>query len=92
MENGNDMDNEQEADLPAFLLPFIEEHVCAVESQEAKREAKAQEDSTWTHVQGKRGSQIRAYQFTKSCNASSTWLSALHDAVLKGAARGCTSP
>jgi hypothetical protein len=34
-------------DLPAFLLPFIEEHVCAVESQAAK----AAEDASWTHVQ-----------------------------------------
>lgn len=45
--------DDDEGEIPAFLLPFLEEHVCAVESQAARDE----ENATWTHVASNRGSQ-----------------------------------
>lgn len=82
----DDVEEEDDADFPAFLLPFIEEHVCAVESQEAKQEAKAQEDATWTHVSGKRASQTGERKLIDACSASPVWQSAMHIDVVLGAA------
>jgi hypothetical protein len=46
-----DSENDDEW-IPPFLLPFIAEHVAAVESQEAK-----EDEATWTKVAAKRSAQ-----------------------------------